>query len=170
MGACPERIISFHDFSIDMINSMIKEIEVPEDDDEKLRYLAFICENDAYPALDAAAFLKHRFPPGIRFIPLRCAGNMNLVWIADGLGNGLDGALVLGCKFGENYQCHYIKGSELCNYRFGKIGETLDRLGLEAERVEMMQVQISDYVSIADTLKDYADRVKEIGPNPFKGF
>lgn len=170
MGACPERIISFHDFSIDMINSMIKEIEVPEDDDEKLRYLAFICENDAYPALDAAAFLKHKFPPGIRFIPLRCAGNMNLVWIADGLGNGLDGALVLGCKFGENYQCHYIKGSELCNYRFGKIGETLDRLGLEAERVEMMQVQISDYVNIADTLKAYADRVKEIGPNPFKGF
>ena len=53
--------------------------------------------------------------PSVRFIPLRCLGGMNLVWIADALSKGVDGILLLGCKFGENYQCHFIKGSELAN-------------------------------------------------------
>ena len=54
MGACPERIISFRNYSVDMIASMIKAIEVPEEDEEKPRVLALVCENDAYPALDLA--------------------------------------------------------------------------------------------------------------------
>ena len=54
MGACPERIVSFHNYSVDMIASMIKAIEVPEEDEEKPRVLALVCENDAYPALDLA--------------------------------------------------------------------------------------------------------------------
>ena len=33
MGACPERIINFADYSIDMIGSMVKSIEVPDDDE-----------------------------------------------------------------------------------------------------------------------------------------
>ncbi len=52
MGACPERIIGFADYSIDSIGSMVKAIEVPDDDDDKLRIIVFCCENDAYPAVD----------------------------------------------------------------------------------------------------------------------
>ncbi|MCK5516063.1 MAG: CoB--CoM heterodisulfide reductase iron-sulfur subunit A family protein, partial [Desulfobulbaceae bacterium] len=37
MGSCPERIIGFKDYNIDLIGSMIKSIEVPEDDDDRLR-------------------------------------------------------------------------------------------------------------------------------------
>ncbi len=54
MGACPERIVSFKNYSVDMIASMIKAIEVPDEDEEKPRVLALVCENDAYPALDLA--------------------------------------------------------------------------------------------------------------------
>ena len=54
MGACPERIISFKNYSVDMIGSMIKAIEVPDEDEEKPRVLVLVCENDAYPALDMA--------------------------------------------------------------------------------------------------------------------
>ena len=50
----PERIVSFKNYSVDMIASMIKAIEVPEEDEEKPRVLALVCENDAYPALDLA--------------------------------------------------------------------------------------------------------------------
>ena len=95
---------------------------------------------------------------------------MNLVWIADALSKGVDGILLLGCKFGENYQCHFIKGSELANYRFSKIGETLDRLQLEAERVNMMQVAISEYDKLPDMINEFVAKVKEIGHNPFKEF
>jgi quinone-modifying oxidoreductase subunit QmoB len=58
MGACPERIISFKDFSVDIVSSMIKAINVPEEFEEKPRILALMCENDAFPALDLVG--QHR--------------------------------------------------------------------------------------------------------------
>jgi quinone-modifying oxidoreductase subunit QmoB len=167
MGACPERIVSFKDYNVDMIGSMIKSIDVPE---EEFRIMCLVCENDAYPALDTAGYNHKSIDPSVRFIPLRCLGGMNLVWIADALSKGVDGFLLLGCKFGENYQCHFIKGSELADVRFSKIGETLGRLQLEAERVNMMQVAISEYDKLPEMINTFVARVKEIGHNPFKEF
>ena len=167
MGACPERIVSFKDYNIDMIGSMIKSVDVPE---EEFRILCLVCENDAYPALDTAGYNHKSIDPAVRFIPVRCLGGMNLVWIADALSKGVDGFLLLGCKFGENYQCHFVKGSELANVRFSKIGETLNRLQLESERVNMMQVAISEYDKLPDMINTFVARVKEIGHNPFKEF
>ncbi|MEW6570361.1 MAG: FAD-dependent oxidoreductase [Nitrospirota bacterium] len=167
MGACPERIVSFKDYSVDIIGSMIKSVDVPE---EEFRIIALVCENDAYPALDTLALHRKSIDPSIRFIPLRCLGGMNLVWIADAFSKGIDGFLLLGCKFGENYQCHFIKGSELANYRFSKVGETLDRLQLESERVTMMQVAIDEYHKLPEMINQFVERVKEIGHNPFKEF
>lgn len=167
MGACPERIVHFKDFSVDIIGSMIKKIDSP--DEETFRILVLVCENDAYPALDTAAIKRKAIDPSVRFISLRCLGGMNLVWIADALSKGIDGVLLLGCKYGENYQCHFVKGSELANYRFSKVSETLNRLQLEAERVEMMQVAISEYDKLPEMINGFVEKVKEIGPNPFKG-
>ena len=113
MGACPERIISFQNYSVDMIASMIKAIEVPEEDEEKPRVLAFMCENDAYPALDIAGLKRRQYDASVRVIPLRCLGSLNIVWIADALSRGIDGVMLVGCKYGDDYQCHFTKGSEL---------------------------------------------------------
>lgn len=91
------------------------------------------------------------------------------VELRDALSKGFDGFLLLGCKFGENYQCHFVKGSELANVRFSKIGETLNRLQLESDRVTMMQVAISEYDKLPEMINQFVEKVKEIGPNPFKG-
>jgi quinone-modifying oxidoreductase subunit QmoB len=165
MGACPERIVSFKDYSVDMIGSMIKSIDIPE---EEIRIVCLVCENDAYPALDTLALNRHKIDPCIRFIPMRCLGGLNLVWIADAFSKGIDGFLLMGCKFGENYQCHFVKGSELANYRFSKVGETLNKLQLEAERVKLIQVAIDEYPKLPDMINEFVEKVKEIGPNPFK--
>ena len=131
MGSCPERIITFKDYSVLMISSMIKAIDVPEEEEEKPRILLLACENDAYPALDMVGLRRGRYNAYVRVIPLRCIGSVNLVWIADSLAKGIDGILLLGCKHGEDYQCHFMDGSELANYRLTKVQETLDRLALE---------------------------------------
>ena len=165
MGACPERIVSFKDYSIDIIGSMIKSIDIPE---EEFRIICLVCENDAYPAIDTMAFQRKALDPSIRIIPLRCLGGMHLVWIADAFSKGFDGFLLIGCKFGENYQCHFVKGSELASVRFSKVGETLNKLQLEADRVKMLQVGIDEYHKLPDMINEFVERVKEIGPNPFK--
>ena len=170
MGACPERIISFKNYSVDMIGSMIKGIEVPDADDEKPRVIALICENDAYPALDMAGINRIPIDPFYRFIPVRCLGSVNLVWIADALAKGIDGVILLGCRKGDDYQCHFIKGSELANTRMEKISETLGRLALEPERVRVEEISINDYDRLPVILNDFMARIKELEPNPYKGF
>ena len=167
MGACPERIVSFKDYSIDIIGSMIKSINVPE---EEFRIISLVCENDAYPALDTLAMHRKSIDPSVRFVPLRCLGGMHLVWIADAFSKGIDGFLLIGCNFGENYQCHFVKGSELASVRFSKVGETLNKLQLEADRVKMLQVGIDEYHKLPDMINEFAARIKEIGHNPFKEF
>lgn len=170
MGACPERIVNFADYSIDMIGSMVKAIEVPDDDEEKLRIAVFVCENDAYPALDMAGMRRNKLNKLVRFIPVRCLGSVNMVWIKDAMSAGMDGALLLGCKYGDDYQCHFAKGSEIANRRMENIGETLGSLGLEPERCAVRQVSIADYDKIPAIIDEFVEEIVEMGPNPFKGF
>ena len=170
MGACPERIISFKNYSVAMIGAMIKAIEVPEEDEEKPRILVLACENDAYGALDMAGLHRMNYNPWVRVIPMRCLGSMNLVWIADSMSRGIDGVILLGCKHGDDYQCHFVKGSELADIRLSKVSETLDRLALESERVRYETVSIIDYDRLPALLDEFAKKIDEIGPNPFKGW
>ena len=170
MGACPERIIGFADYNIDMIGSMVKSIEVPDDDEEKLRIAVFVCENDAYPALDMAGTRRSRLNRLVCFFPGGCLGSVNMVWIKDAMSSGMDGVLLLGCKYGDDYQCHFAKGSEIANRRMENIGETLGTLGLEPERCAVRQVAISDYDKVPAIIDEFVEEIVAMGPNPFKGF
>lgn len=170
MGACPERIIGFKDYNIDLIGSMIKAVEVPEDDDDRLRIVVFVCENDAYPAIDMAGMKRLGISHMVRFVPVRCLGSVNMAWIRDALSAGMDGAMLLGCAYGDDYQCHFVKGSEIANKRMENIGDTLSTLGLEPERCATNQVAITDYDKIPQIVNDFVEEIVEMGPNPFKGF
>jgi len=170
MGACPERIVSFKNYSVPMIGNMIKSIEVPEEDEEKPRVLLLMCENDAYPALDIVGKLGKQYSPFVRVIPVRCLGSVNIVWIADSLSSGIDGIMMIGCKYGDDYQCHFVKGSELCNTRLGNVQETLDRLMLESERIRLEQFEITDYEKLPGMIDEFMEKVEELGPNPYKEF
>ena len=80
------------------------------------------------------------------------------------------GVLLLGCKFGDDYQCHFVKGSELCNRRKENISESLKRLGVEPERVDQLQVAIDEYDTVPGLIDQFMDMIVKIGPNPFKGY
>jgi len=169
VGSCPERVISFSDFSINSVSAMIKSINVPDEFEEKPRILVFVCENDAYPALDLAGRKGLRYSPYVRIIPVRCIGSINNVWISDALSKGFDGILQIGCKPGDDYQCHFIHGSELTETRGENLQETLETMMLEPERVKTEFVEITDYYKITEIINEYVETIEEIGPNPFKG-
>ena len=168
MGSCPERIINFDNYSINAVSEMIKSIPIPDEFEEKPRILAFVCENDAYPAFDMAALHRHRISPWLRIIPVRCIGSINKIWISDALSAGYDGILQIGCKPGDDYQCHFISGSELMETRSENLQETLQTMMLEPERVETVFLEIDDYHKIPEILDEYLETIEDIGPNPFK--
>jgi quinone-modifying oxidoreductase subunit QmoB len=169
-GACPERIISFPDYTVDAVASMIKAVEVPDEDEEKPRILALMCENDALPALEDAARKGLKWNPWIRIIPVRCLGSVNTVWVADSLSSGFDGVLLMGCRKGDDYQCHYVKGSELAAKRMENVQETLDRLALESDRIRIIEIARDEAERIPEIFAEFAEAIDEIGANPYKGF
>ncbi len=170
MGACPVRVISFENYSVNTVGSQIKSVEVPDEFSEKPRILILACENDAYPALDMAGMNRHEYDPFVRVIPIRCLGSVNTIWITDALNGGYDGVMLMGCKHGEEYQCHFVKGSELGRYRLSKVGDTLKGMNLETERVMDLEVAITDMATLPQKINDYAALIKSFPPSPFKGF
>ncbi len=170
MGACPVRVISFENYSVDTVGSQIKSLDMPDEFSEKPRILLLACENDAYPALDMAGLSRTVYSAFVRAIPVRCLGSVNTIWLTDALNSGWDGVMMMGCKKGDDYQCHFVKGSELAHYRMSKIDDTLKQLSLEKERVISFEVAITDSQRVASLINDYAATIKEIGMSPMKGF
>jgi quinone-modifying oxidoreductase subunit QmoB len=169
MGACPERIISFRDYSVNIVGAMIKAVNVPEEWDEKPRILVLACENDAIPALDLLGQNRLKGNPWIRVIPVRCLGSVNFVWITQAMSAGFDGVILLGCKYGDDYQCHFIKGSEIASVREKNVREKLEQMAMDVERVELHQLQIDEYGRLPEIFESFSELIDEIGYNPFKG-
>jgi len=170
MGACPVRVISFGNYSVDTVVAPLKAIDMPDEFSEKPRILLLACENDAYPAHDMAGIARHAYSAFVRAIPVRCLGSVNTIWITDALNSGYDGVMMMGCKKGDDYQCHFVKGSELAHCRMIKIDDTLRQLGLATERVAAYEVAITDSARVAGLINDYAAQIKKIGMSPMKGF
>ena len=82
------------------VASMIKSLEIPDEEEEKPRVIAFMCENDAYPALDMAGINGLSYSADVRLIPVRCLGSMNAVWVGDALASGFDGVILIGAQDG----------------------------------------------------------------------
>ena len=170
MGACPVQTITFDNYNPQMVNQMIEANEIPDEFSEKPRILVLACENDAYPALDMAGINREQWSPFVRIIPVRCLGSVTLQWVSTALQKGYDGIMLMGCKSGDDYQCHFVKGSAIAKERMSKVGETLKSLALEKERVTMAEVSIADSHSVPKVLNTFADTIAAMGPNPMKGF
>jgi len=170
MGACPVQTITFDNYNPQMVNAMIEANEIPDEFSEKPRILVLACENDAYPALDMAGINREQWTPFVRVIPVRCLGSVTLQWVSTALQKGYDGIMLLGCKSGDDYQCHFVKGSALAKERMSKVGETLKSMALEKERVTMAEVSIADSHSVPKVLNGFAEVIGKLPPNPMKGF
>ncbi len=48
--------------------------------------------------------------------------------------------------------------------------ETLQRLQLESERLQLTQLAIDEAASLPALIDGFVDRIRKIGPNPYKGF
>ena len=169
MGACPVQVISFEDYSVDQLSAMVKAVDFGPDHSAP-RIVALACENDAYPAFDMAGINRLPFDAAVRVVPLRCLGSLNVAVVADAMSSGIDGIMLMGCKSGDDYQCHFIQGSELASRRMHNVRETLNRLTIEPERVASIEIEITEYDQVPSLVGEFVERVRTLGPNPYKAF
>ena len=165
MGVCPLGIISLRHHTIKQTAVQVEAIDTAFMGEGEPVILAFLCENDAYPAARAAAELGLPLPPNVISIKVPCAGSVNNALVADALSFGIDGVLIAGCR---DHQCHYVRGSQLVQKRSGDLGEKLRTMMIEPARVRFESLEIRESQKYVNLLRAYIADLKDMGPNPFK--
>jgi Fe-S oxidoreductase/coenzyme F420-reducing hydrogenase delta subunit len=128
------------------------------------KILAFACNWCSYAGADLAGVSRYQYPPNISIIRVMCSGRVEPHFILKALRDGADGVLVTGCHIGD---CHYISGNEKAQIRIENIKHILDTLGIESARVGLEWISASEGQKFAQTVTDFVERIRELGPNPF---
>lgn len=129
------------------------------------KILAFCCKYCAYAAADLSGSMRLQYPPNIRIIQTPCTGRLEVQFLMKAFEKGADGVLVAGCLEGG---CHFIDGNLFAKKRVNSTRAMLDELGLEKERLRMVNVSASMARPLTEIIIDMVDTVKKLGPSPLR--
>jgi len=129
------------------------------------RVLAFCCHYCAYASADLMGSMRIQYPPNIRIIRTPCTGRLEVEYYLKALEQGADGVLVAGCMEGG---CHFIDGNLFAKRRVNHIRNMLEEIGLEKERLRMVNVSASMARPLADHITDMVETIRQLGPSPIR--
>lgn len=129
------------------------------------KILAFCCHYCAYASADLMGSMRIQYPPNVRIIRTPCTGRLEVGYYMKALEKGADGVLVAGCMEGG---CHFIDGNLYAKRRVNHIREMFEEIGLEKERLRMVNVSASMARPLADHIIDMVETVRQLGPSPLR--
>lgn len=129
------------------------------------KIIAFVCNWCTYAGADLAGTSRIQYPPNVRIVRLMCSGGIDPIYVLKAFFQGADGVLIGGCHPGD---CHYQNGNYKARRRVAILKKTLERLGLDPDRVWLRWISASEGQLFADTVTEFVKFLKEKGPNPFK--
>lgn len=109
--------------------------------------------------------MRLKYPSNIRIIRTPCTGRLELDYFLKAFENGADGIIVAGCQEGS---CHFKEGNLVAKRRVNYIKKLLSEIGLEVERIKMVNIGAADARPFAEIMSDMVDTVRKLGPNPIK--
>ena len=122
----------------------------------ELRIIAFCCSWCSYAAADLAGISRLQYPGSIRIIRVMCSGMVHPEMVVHALGRGAHGVMIVGCHPGE---CHYIRGNEIALARAEVLAETLEDLGYEPERFQLVWVSSAEPERLVEAFRQMHDRL-----------
>ena len=128
-----------------------------------MKIIAFVCSHCSLSAAETAGVNRLSYPSNVRIIQLACSGHIDKILMVEALRNGADGVLVFGCPEGD---CHYKTGNKLAKSRVDELKSLLPMVGLEAKRLNFVQVGASEGEKFARAINDMFADLESLGPNP----
>ncbi len=128
-----------------------------------LQIVAYCCHYCAYAAADLAGVLRLRYPAEPRIVELPCTGRIDPLEVLHAFEQGADGVMIAGCLEGD---CHFRAGNLNARRRVGRIRELLSRVGLGAERIEMVNMSSAMGRQFAEAATRITERIRVLGPSP----
>jgi coenzyme F420-reducing hydrogenase delta subunit len=129
------------------------------------KIVAFCCHYCAYASADLAGSLRIQYPPNVWIIRTPCTGRLEVEYFLKAFERGADGVLVAGCLEGG---CHFIEGNLWAKRRVNATRGLLSEIGLEPERLRMVNVSSAMARPFAEIIADMVETVRALGPNRLK--
>jgi len=127
--------------------------------------IAFCCSYCAHSAAALAGSKRMQYPVGVRIISTPCTGKLEMEHILQAFENGIDGILVVGCLEGG---CHFVEGNLRARKRTDRIRSILDEIGLEADRLKMVNLSDSMASAFVQHIEEATKNIRALGPNPLR--
>jgi F420-non-reducing hydrogenase iron-sulfur subunit len=127
--------------------------------------VAFCCLHCAYAAADLAGGSRCGYPSSVKIVAVPCTGRVDALHLLKAIEEGADGVMVAGCLSGR---CHFQTGNLHAKQRVEHIRSLLEEIGLEAERVRMVNVSAGMGVQFAERATEMAEMIRALGPNPLR--
>lgn len=129
------------------------------------RIIAFCCNWCSYTGADLAGTSRVQYPPNVLIIRVMCSGMVHPSMVIEALTKGADGVMICGCHPGD---CHYLEGNLKAQKRAEAITLMLEDFGLEPERFKLEWVSASEGPRFAHVVTEMVEKVKALGPSPYK--
>ena len=123
--------------------------------------IGFTCNWCSYRAADLAGTARTKYPPNVRLIRLMCSGRLDPTFVLKAFAEGADAVMVSGCHPGE---CHYIEQNYKALRRFQLLARTIEALGIEPERLQLVWASAAEGVRLAGEIARVTEEVRAIGP------
>ncbi len=130
------------------------------------RIVAFCCNWCSYVGADLAGTSRIQYPDNIRIIRMMCSGQVFPSYILKALELGADGVMVAGCHIGD---CHYVSGNKKAQERIETLAKVIKTLGLDPRRVRLEWISASEGVKFTNTVKEFIEEIRQLGPNLMEG-
>ncbi|MDY7019405.1 MAG: hydrogenase iron-sulfur subunit [Chloroflexota bacterium] len=129
------------------------------------KIVSFFCNWCAYAGADLAGTSRMQYPPNTRVIRVMCSGRISDLLILKAFIVGADGVLIGGCHPGD---CHYLKGNLSASRRITGLIPFLEAIGINKDRLRLEWLSASEGAKVAETIKNFTQTIKELGPNQLK--
>jgi len=131
------------------------------DDSFEPKIVGFLCNWCSYRAADLAGTARIPYAPNVRIIRVMCSGRVDPTFVMKALSLGADGVMIAGCHPGE---CHYLEQNYKAMRRFHLLRHTLQAMGVEDERVQLVWASAAEGQQLADAIDRLVADVKKLGP------
>ncbi len=159
---CPEQGVSINRGYGTNPNELIQEVQdyfnSPENPDAKA--IVFSCGWSSYPGLQASRYDKYEISKEFKILVTACSGRLKSHTVLESLERGAWGVLICCCPEDE---CEH-GGSPRVKSRMKALTSTLERLDIDAKRIQVVEVPQGNPQKFTAATKGFIDEVKALGP------
>ena len=126
------------------------------------RIVVFKCQNCPAQTRDRMCYSGHGNPfRDFVIVDLPCLSRLDTQHILKVIEEGADAVFVIGCA---EDSCMYKVGVELAGKRVAYVREILKSIGIDEERVQLIQAPSSLALKVTGIINDRVEKIRDLGP------